>query len=52
MHAEMIRRAAAYGLVKDYLDNNMDVGDGGDGFVPIKGEGSRLLLCRCNYDNE
>ena len=43
-HAKMTRRAAAYGLVEDDVDNDVDVGDNGDRCVLIKGEGSRLLL--------
>ena len=48
----MMRRYAAYRLVEDDIDNNVDVVDGGDRCVLIRGEGSRLLLRICDYENE
>ena len=48
-HSEMMRRAASYGLMED---NDMEVRDGGGGCVLIRGEGSRLLLRICDYENE
>ena len=50
--AEMTRRTVAYGLVEDYVDDDVDVGDGSDGCVPTRREGSRLLLRRCDYNKE
>ena len=51
MFSEIIRRTAAYGLVEDNINNIVDVGDSSDGCVPIMGEGLRLLLRSCDYDN-
>ena len=52
MQAEIMRKATSYGLVEDKVDDDADVGDGGDGCVLIRGEGSRLLLRIYDYDNE
>ena len=51
MFSEIIRRTAAYGLVEDNINNIVDVGDSSDRCVPIMGEGLRLLLRSCDYDN-
>ena len=39
MYTEMMRRTAAYGVMKDDVDDDVEVRDGGDGWVPIGGEG-------------
>ena len=48
MQMEMMRRAAAYSLVEDNVDDDVDVGDSSDVCARIRGEGSRLLLWICD----